>query len=104
MYSELSNNYSNVINNTNSTAEVVSEYQDKLSALIEEKNQIIMVENVIRSKNVEDVVIIPTTSGKYNVIVKTETLDETMAAQIMQIIVDQLGVDANNISIEKINM
>ena len=39
MYSELSNNYSNVINNTNSTAEVVSEYQDKLSALIEEKNQ-----------------------------------------------------------------
>ena len=63
-----------------------------------------MVENVIRSKNIEDVVIIPTTSGKYNVIVKTETLDETMVAQIMQIIVDQLGVDANNISIEKINM
>ena len=104
MYSELSNNYSNIINNTNSTAEVISEYQDKLSALIEEKNQIIMVENVIRSKNIEDVVIIPTTSGKYNVIVKTETLDETMVAQIMQIIVDQLGVDANNISIEKINM
>ena len=36
MYSELSNNYSNIINNTNSTAEVISEYQNKLSALIEE--------------------------------------------------------------------
>ena len=104
MYSELSNNYSNIINNSNSTADIVSEYQDKLSKLIEEKNQIVMVENVIRSKNIEDVVIIPTTSGKYNVIVKTDELDETLVAQIMQIIVDQLGVDANNISIEKIDL
>ena len=104
MYAELANNYSSIINNGNSSAETVSEYQKKLSDLIEEKNQIIMVENVIRSKNVDDVVIISTNNGKVNVILKTEELDETLAAQIMQIIVDQLGVNANDIGIEKINM
>lgn len=104
MYSELSNNYSNIINNSNSSKETVAEYQEKLSDLIEEKNKILMIENVIRSKNVDDVVIIATNSGKVNVIIKNEDLEEDLVAQIMQIIVDQLGVKANDIGIEKINM
>ena len=103
MYSELANNYSSIINNNNSSSDTIAEYQGKLSKLIEEKNQIVMVENVIKSKNVEDVVIMINTSGKVNVILKTDNLDETLAAQIMQVVVDQLDVDVNDISIEKIN-
>lgn len=104
MYSELSNNYTEVINNSNSSSETIAEYQEKLSGLIEQKNQIIMVENMIKSKNIEDVVLIPTNSGKVNVILKIEELEEEVVAQVMQIIVDQLDINANDISIEKINM
>ena len=104
MYSELSNNYTDVINNSNSSAETIAEYQGKLSELIEEKNQIIMIENMIKSKNIEDVVLIPTNSGKVNVILKVDELNEELVAQVTQIIVDQLDVNANDISIEKINM
>ena len=71
--------------------------------IIEEKNQILMVENIIKSKGVEDVVIVITNSEKANVIIKTEEVSETLAAQIMQTIVDQLNVDANDITIENIN-
>ena len=103
MYSELANNYSQIINNSNSSSDTISEYQKKLSSLIEEKNQILMVENIIKSKGVEDVVIVITNSEKANVIIKTEEVSETLAAQIMQTIVDQLNVDANDITIENIN-
>ena len=82
----------------------MAEYQEKQSSLIEEKNQINMVENMIKSKNIDDVVIIPTNNGKVNVILKAEELEENIVAQVMQIIIDQLDVSANNISIEKIDM
>ena len=104
MYSELANNYSEIINNENSNEETITEYQQKLSALIEEKNQVLMVENIIKSKGVEDIVIVLTNSQKANVIVKAEEITESLAAQIMQTIVDQLNIDVNNITIENVNM
>lgn len=104
MYSELLNNYNEIINNSNTNSETMAEYQEKQSSLIEEKNQINMVENMIKSKNIDDVVIIPTNNGKVNVILKAEELEENIVAQVMQIIIDQLDVSANNISIEKIDM
>ena len=53
MYSELANNYSEIINNENSSADIITEYQQKLSALVEEKNQVLMVENIIKSKEIK---------------------------------------------------
>lgn len=103
MYSELANNYSQIINNSNSSSDTVSEYQEKLSKLIEEKNQVLMVENVIKSKGVDDIVIVLTNSQKANVILKIDDMDEALVAQIMQVVVDQLNIDANNITIENIN-
>ena len=102
MYSELANNYSQIINNANSSNDIISQYQQKLSGLIEEKNQILMVENVIKSKGIEDVVIVITNNEKANVILKSDDLTEALAAQIMQVVVDQLNIKANNISIENI--
>lgn len=104
MYSELSNNYSNIINNSNSSPDVIAEYQGKLSQLVEEKNQIAMVENIIKSKGIEDVVVIKNMSNKINVILKKESIDDALVAQIMQIVVEQLGVEASDISIENINL
>lgn len=100
MYSELSENYTKIINNQNTTKEQINEYQKKLDELIEEKNLITMVENVIKSKGIDDIVIIPTSNENINVVVKTkEELKPEQIAQIQQILVDQLGADANKLSI-----
>lgn len=100
MYSELSENYNKIINNENTTKEQINEYQKKLDKLIAEKNLITMVENVIKSKGIEDLVIIPTNNENINVVVKSkEDLKEEQIAQIQQILVDQLGADANKLSI-----
>lgn len=101
MYSELSENYNNIIKNEKSSAEEIKEYQQKLSELIKEKNLITMVENVIKAKGIEDIVIIPTNNDNINVVIKSQNdLDAQQIAQIQQILVDQLGADANKISIE----
>ncbi len=100
MFSELSENYSNIINNKNTNPDAINEYQKKLNELIEKKNLITMVENVIKSKGIEDIVIIPTNNDNINVVIKSqEELKPEQVAQVQQIIVDQLGVDANKLSI-----
>ena len=101
MYSELSENYNSVIKNEKSSEKEIKEYQQKLSEIIKQKNLIIMVENVIRAKGIEDIVIIPTNNDNINVVIKSkENLTQQQIAQIQQILVDQLGANANKISIE----
>ena len=101
MYSELSENYNDVIKNEKSSDEKIKEYQQKLSDLIKQKNLITMVENVIKAKGINDIVIIPTNNDNINVVIKTdEDLTDQQIAQIQQILVDQLGASANKISIE----
>ena len=102
MFSELIENYNNIINNANTSSDTVREYQQKLNQLIEKKTLINMVENVIKSKGIEDIVIIPTNQENLNIIVKSEIeLEADQIAKIQQIIVDQLGVDANKLSITR---
>ena len=104
MYSELEENYRSTISNTNTSKEKINDYQDKLNKLIEEKNLISMVENVILSKGIEDIVIIPTSNNNLNVVIKSkEEIPSDLMAKIQQIIVDQLGVEASKISIIKQN-
>lgn len=101
MYSELSENYNDVIKNEKSSDEKIKEYQQKLSDLIKQKNLITMVENVIKAKGINDIVIIPTNNDNINVVIKSdEDLTDQQIAQIQQILVDQLGASANKISIE----
>lgn len=102
MYSELSENYTSVIKNEKSSEAEIKEYQQKLSELIKQKNLITMVENVIKAKGIEDIVIIPTNNDNINVVIKSkEDLTQQQIAQIQQILVDQLGANANKISIER---
>lgn len=100
MFSELSENYTKIINNESTNKDQINEYQKKLNELIAQKNLINMVENVIKSKGIQDIVIIPTSNDNLNVVVKSsEELKPEQAAQIQQILVDQLGADAKKLSI-----
>ena len=101
MYSELMENYKNAIANSNLSKEKVDEYQNKLNKLVEQKNLINMVENIILSKGIEDIVIIPTANDNINVVIKAkEKIDENIIAKIKNVIVEQLGIESKNISIE----
>lgn len=100
MFSELCENYNNIIKNENTSNEKINEYQIKLNELIKQKNLITMVENVIKSKGIEDIVIIPTENDNINVIVKSEEeLKPEQIAQIQDILVQQLGAKGEKISI-----
>ena len=51
-------------------------------------------------KGIEEIVIIPTNKENVNVVLKSsEKISDEKIAQIQQIIVDQLGVKANKLSI-----
>lgn len=100
MFSELNEEYKSVISNSNTTKDKVNEYQTKLDELISKKNLITMVENVIKSKGIDDLVIIPTNNDNLNVVVKSkEDLKPEQVAQIQQIIESQFGIGADKISI-----
>ena len=50
MFSELSENYTNIISNANTSTEQVNEYQKKLDELIEKKNLINIIKHLIKRK------------------------------------------------------
>lgn len=100
MFSELSENYRQIITNTNTSVDKVNEYQTQLNELLKKKNLITMVENIIKSKGIDDVVIIPTNNDNLNVILKSKSeVTKEQIAQIQQILVDQFNINANKITI-----
>ena len=103
MFSELSENYREIISNASTTKDDVNNYQNKLNDLISKKNLITMVENVIKSKGISDIVIIPTNNDNLNVVIKSDTdLKPEQVAQIQNVLETQFGVAANKISISTV--
>ena len=81
----------------------MNNYQNKLNDLISKKNLITMVENVIKSKGISDIVIIPTNNDNLNVVIKSDTdLKPEQVAQIQNVLETQFGVAANKISISTV--
>jgi hypothetical protein len=104
MYMELANSYSSVINNNNTSQETLTEYQQKLSGLVQEKNKILISENIIRMKGAKDVAIVITDSSRANVIVEADNLDDSFIAQIVDVIVENFAISPENITIESVNV
>jgi len=100
MFSELSENYRDIITNTNTSVEKINEYQIELNELLKRKNLITMVENIIKTKGIDDVVIIPTNEDNLNIVLKSKNeVTKEQIAQVQQIVVDQFGINANKITI-----
>ena len=73
--------------------------QEKLADVIKRKHVISIVENLIKSKGIKNLVIVPT-GDNVNVIVESEEeLTKTEIALIEKIIQDELGIDADKITI-----
>lgn len=99
MFSELTDNYNKVINNENTKADQVNDYQNKLNDLIQKKHNIAMVEEIIKANGIEDLAIVPT-NGNINVIIKSdEELGKDKIASIQSTVQDEFKVDAKQITI-----
>lgn len=99
MYSQILETYQEIYNNINSTAEQKSEAINKITEMNNEKNAIMIAENLVQAKGFEDIVIF-SNSNSISVIIKAEKLEAEQIAQIQNIISRELsvGVELINIS------
>ncbi|MEG0074153.1 MAG: SpoIIIAH-like family protein [Clostridia bacterium] len=99
MNSELTESYNQVINNEASTKEKIAQYQEKLNDLISKKHLVNMVENIIKTNGVENVVVMPT-SGNINIIIASkEDIPKEKIAIVQNIVKEEFKVKSSNISI-----
>lgn len=99
MNSELIEAYNKVINNESSTAEKVSQYQEKLNDLISTKHLVTMVENIIKTNGVENVVLIATNGNINAIIASKEDVPKEKIAIVESIIKNEFKVESRKISI-----
>lgn len=101
MFSEMESNYQKVISNTTVGKEQIESYQNKLNKLIEDKHLITLVEEIIKTKGIDDVAIVPT-NGNINVMVKSkEKLTDSQVATIQKIVMDEFKVESKKITIQQ---
>lgn len=98
MYSQMIETYQKVLENAS-----VSEAQKSISSqeivkINETKNAIMITENLIKSKGIEDVVIL-VNDPSVNVIVKGENLAQEQIAQIQNIVSREMKTEIENIHI-----
>ena len=98
MYSQRIENYQDILNNTNVSETQKKTAQEEIIKLNEEQNAIMIAENIIKTKGIEDLVIF-VNGESINVIVKGEDLKEEEIAQIQNIVTRELGAKIENIHI-----
>ena len=99
MFSELQETYSKVIETNSTSTEQLTEYQNKLNELIENKHTITIVEDLIKSKGIDDIVIVPTNENLNVIVSDKEEITQDIIAMIQKTIQDELDFPANKITI-----
>lgn len=98
MYSQTLASYQKIIDSAEITAEQKTIAQNEIIKLNNEKNAIMIIENLIKTKGFRDVVIF-INNNNINVIVQAEALSTEAVAQIQNIVSRELNIDINNIHI-----
>lgn len=98
MYSQMLENYQKMLETDNLNAEEKTDAQEEIKRINNEKNAIMIAENLIKTKGFEDVILF-VNNGNVSVIIKAETLDENQVAQIQNIITRELAVQVTKINV-----
>lgn len=98
MYSQMIENYEKMINNENLASEQKAIAMQEISNITQDKNAIMIAENLIQNKGYEDVVILKNDEN-VNVIVSAKKLETEDIAKIQNIVTRELNVDLANINI-----
>lgn len=99
MFSELEETYSKAIETNSADVKQLTEYQNKLNELIENKHMITIIEDLIKSKGISDIVIIPTNENLNVIVSDDEEITNDKIAMIQKIIQDELDFPAEKITI-----
>lgn len=98
MYSQMLENYQKILEADNLSAEEKTVAQEEIKKINNEKNAIMIAENLIKTKGFEEVLIF-VNNGNVSVVVRAEKLDENQIAQIQNIVTREL-----NVKVAKINV
>ena len=98
MYSQMLDNYQKILENEGLNSDEKSKAQTEIKRISEEKNAIMIAENLIKTKGFEDIVLF-VNNGNVSAVVKEEQLDENKIAQIQNIITRELNVEVKKINV-----
>ena len=98
MYSQQIENYQDILGNTNVSEAQKKIAQEEITKISNEQNAIMIAENLIKTKGIEDLMIF-VNNESINVIVKGEEPTKEEIAQIQNIITRELDADIANIHI-----
>lgn len=98
MYSQRVENYQDILNNGNISEAQKKTAQAEITSLNSEQNAIMIAENLIKTKGIEDLIIF-INGESINIIVKGDDLDKEEIAQIQNIVTRELEADIENIHI-----
>ncbi len=98
MYSEILENYQNMLNAQNLPNEQKAIAMNEINRINNEKNSIMIAENLIKNKGFEDILIL-INKNMVSIVIKAEVLTVENIAQIQNIVSRQLQIDVGNINI-----
>lgn len=98
MYSQSLDTYQKIIDNTNISEDQKVIAQEEISKINEQKNSIMIAENLIKVKGFEDLIIF-VNGENVSVIIKADKLEKQDIAQIQNIITRELKAKIENINI-----
>lgn len=98
MYSQVLESYQKILENTNVSEKQKITAQQEITKINEQKNAIMITENLIKTKGFEDLIIF-INDNSINAIIKSKELKTEQIAQIQNIITRELKADISNIHI-----
>ena len=100
MYSQMIESYQKILNNTSVSADQKAISQTEIKKINDLKNSIMICENLIKTKGINDVVIFANDTS-ISVIIKTngEEVTKEQAAQIQNIVAREMKAEIENIHI-----
>lgn len=98
MYSQMLENYQKIIETDSLSGEEKKNAQDEIKKISDEKNAIMIAENLIKTKGFADVIIFKN-NGNVTAIIKSDQLEEQEVSQIQNIITRELSVKVNQVNI-----
>ncbi len=98
MYSQMLENSQKILEADNLSAEEKTTAQEEIKKINNEKNAIMIAENLIKTKGFEEVLLF-VNNGNVSVVVRAEKLDESQIAQIQNIVTRELNVKVTKINV-----
>lgn len=98
MYSQMIENYQKIIETDSLSGEEKKDAQEEIKKINDEKNAIMIAENLIKTKGFADVIIFKN-NGNVTAIIKSDQLEEQEVSQVQNIITRELNVKVNQVNI-----